>query len=514
MHDAHQRLDELLTATTDYREELAREILSRVELLQEQMAAMSNAAGVLLGRPVEIEGRAPPVGQEEFYAARERQIEALEKEIRDLRQQLEVAGEPLSKKLAETEEEVQEARDLAAKRDRELEAALKECERLEGEVARTKEQRDALANSAIGLDPGEDRLVGEVMMKDNGPKGAPRPTFTFPKGKEDFFQQALDRMRERFRVYLLEDGSVLYKPTGVLVEPTHAPHGKVAEEEKEEVTAEPEVRSPKPVAEMRPQQREKEVRLEGITAFLQDYASTFNSSDLHEDMGTEGPRAKTYQDLQELERRGIIERTGRLTFPRAIEEARRRNPSKAGGRPAVEFRLAEKYRKPPSDPQAVIRDYLISVGEGEMVSPAQVANANEITVELALEGLESLVRRGVVNDMSPSADMRLFAYAGKPKEVAKPAPKDNRDDGKRASRGGGSGVAGTGKGMRSANKDVQDLINAAKRAGANVIHEASGHFAVTIPGSGKRVLISSTPSNPRTVLNDRSRLRRAGLAIA
>jgi hypothetical protein len=81
-----------------------------------------------------------------------------------------------------------------------------------------------------------------------------------------------------------------------------------------------------------------------------------------------------------------------------------------------------------------------------------------------------------------------------------------------ASRFSGGGVA-TGR-TRAGNKDVQDLINAAERAGAKVTHEASGHFAVTIPGSGKRILISSTPSNPRTVLNDRSRLRRAGLSIA
>lgn len=526
-HDAHQRLDDLLTATTDYREELAREILSRVELLEGQMAAMSSAAGVLLGRPVEEE-RAPPETAEEFHEARERQVQALDKEIRSLRQQLAVAGEPLSQRLAETEAEVQEARDLAAKRDKELEAALNEVTRLEQEMARVKEQRDGLANSAIGLDPGEDRLAGEVMLKDNGPKGVPRPTFTFPKAKEELFAQTMDRMRERFRVYLLEDGSVLYKPTGIRApevgeKPPEEPARPAEPERPQEEVPEPTglARSPKPVAEMRSNQRDSEVRLERIVRFLMDYDQPkFNSPDVYEDMGSEGTKASVGQDFRELEKRGILERTGEFMFPRAVAEARRLDPKKAGGRPAIEYRLAEEFRTPPSDLQATIRDYMIKSGEGTMVSPTQVAVATEMVSDVGavLEALEGMVQRGVVEDKSPSPDMRLFAYAGKPKDAPKDAPKaapkGNREDEKRASRGGGSGVAGTGKGLKAANKDVQDLINAARRAGARVAHEASGHFAVTIPGTGKRVLISSTPSNPRTVLNDRSRLRRAGLAIA
>jgi hypothetical protein len=429
------------------------------------------------------------------------------------------ASEPLSQKLAQTEEEVQEARDLAAKRDRELEAALEEVTRLEAEVARVKGQRDGLANSAIGLEPGEDRLAGEVMFKDSGPKGKPHPVFAFPKASRELYEEATKRLRERFKVYLLDDGSVLFKPTGVLVDVAHHPsrEQEPAKEPVQEQVAEPEglARSPKPIAEMRSQQRDKEARLERLVQFLQGYDATFNSSDVHKDMGLEGPSPKTYVDLQELEKRGVVERTGKLVFPRDVAEARKKNPGKSGGRPAVEFRLAEEYRKQPSepsDPQAKVRDYIIEAGEGQMVSPTQVASATEMSASAALVALEALVRRGIANDQSPSADMRLFAYAGKPQ--GSPRPTASQRDGKDSpSRGGGSGVAGTGKGTKSANKDVQDLINAAKRAGARVVHEASGHFAVTIPHSGKRVLISSTPSNPRTVLNDRSRLRRAGLAI-
>lgn len=77
--------------------------------------------------------------------------------------------------------------------------------------------------------------------------------------------------------------------------------------------------------------------------------------------------------------------------------------------------------------------------------------------------------------------------------------------------GGGAPVAGTGRGPKSPNKDVQDLLNAVVRiVGAeNVSQSGGGHWAISCP-NGERILISGTPSNPRSVFNDRARLRRKG----
>lgn len=79
----------------------------------------------------------------------------------------------------------------------------------------------------------------------------------------------------------------------------------------------------------------------------------------------------------------------------------------------------------------------------------------------------------------------------------------------------GKAVAGTGKHhpdqFRGTHPEVQALISAARRAGAEVRMTQGGHIEVKCPL--KRVLISGTPSSSTSVLNDRTRLRRAGLDV-
>jgi len=72
-------------------------------------------------------------------------------------------------------------------------------------------------------------------------------------------------------------------------------------------------------------------------------------------------------------------------------------------------------------------------------------------------------------------------------------------------------VAGTGKGLRIRDEDVRRLVAEAEAQGAEVRKASNGHFEVGF--NLKRVLISSTPSNPRSVRNDRTRLRRIGLNV-
>lgn len=523
MADAQTHLDELLTATTNYRESLADEIMERVNLLEGQLNSMSDAASILRGLPVG-ERQTTTVNeelaaeQEQALAVEQERVAALRKECADLRRKL-TNGEPLSAKLAQTEEEVQEARELAAVRQRELERAVARIEELEAKARESSS--DALATP--GLEPHERHYVGDTKMKDSGPKGTPRPAFSFPRGVNPaLFRQGMEHMNERFRVYLLEDGSVLYKPTGIIETGTGRVQPLPGEEEvpPQRRTADQTyslARSPKPIAEMRAPQAEKEERLVKEVEYLIEHHSRggFNTSDLAEDMKVNSQALRT--DLVELEQRGIVRRTGELVFPRGVAEARRRNPQKAGGRPAVEYALADDLRREPpmGDVQRQVRDYMVeSLPHGDLASPPQIAAATELSQAVVLEALEALVKRGSIQDDSPSADMRLFKYAGQPKQPGKAAEMDRSrrptETQAPVQRGGQAKTAQ----VRANNKDVQDLINAAQRAGASVKHEASGHFAVTIPGSGKRILISSTPSNPRSVLNDRARLRRAGLAIA
>lgn len=81
----------------------------------------------------------------------------------------------------------------------------------------------------------------------------------------------------------------------------------------------------------------------------------------------------------------------------------------------------------------------------------------------------------------------------------------------------GAPVAGSGKQFKgSGNAEVRALIEACRQAGATISPTDGGHIAVTFSdpqGQKKRVVISNTPSDVRTVPNDRSRLRRAGLNI-
>ena len=58
---------------------------------------------------------------------------------------------------------------------------------------------------------------------------------------------------------------------------------------------------------------------------------------------------------------------------------------------------------------------------------------------------------------------------------------------------------------------VRSLVQDAVAAGAQVQMAPNGHIEVR--WDGQRVMISSTPHSRRSVLNDRSRLRRAGLQV-
>jgi ribosomal protein S25 len=162
---------------------------------------------------------------------------------------------------------------------------------------------------------------------------------------------------------------------------------------------------------------------------------------------------------------------------------------------------------------AKVRDWVCAQPEGDAFTEYRVAQNAKVSPSEALESLEALAERGVVTDISPSPDMRLFAYEPPKDPGAAFRMQQQQRRGESPERKAAREVAGTGKKMKVTNKDVEKLVSDAKRAGAKIAHAASGHFEVSIPGSKKKVSISATPSNPRSVMNDRVRLRRAGLAV-
>jgi hypothetical protein len=62
------------------------------------------------------------------------------------------------------------------------------------------------------------------------------------------------------------------------------------------------------------------------------------------------------------------------------------------------------------------------------------------------------------------------------------------------------------------NRDVRGLLDAARASGADVRRTRNGHWQVRVRGGGI-VVVPSTPSCPRSVLNARALLRRLGVAV-
>jgi DNA-binding MarR family transcriptional regulator len=68
------------------------------------------------------------------------------------------------------------------------------------------------------------------------------------------------------------------------------------------------------------------------------------------------------------------------------------------------------------------------------------------------------------------------------------------------------------KNERISAKDISDLIAVVRKTPGWSVEKRSGHWHIHSP-EGKRVIMSSTPSDPRSMLNSRADLRKAGLPI-
>lgn len=146
--------------------------------------------------------------------------------------------------------------------------------------------------------------------------------------------------------------------------------------------------------------------------------------------------------------------------------------------------------------------------EDDKMTIGQIAEISGVSKIGVVAVMGQLVATGSVKkSRPPGAKEDLYNYT-KSSRGAAPTTKAN-DKGPRVIR---EPVAGTGRPKQAGNQAVNELIAAARRAGARVEPSGSGHWAVFCPNG--RVLIPSTPSNPRSLLTAKSRLRTAGLVLA
>lgn len=245
------------------------------------------------------------------------------------------------------------------------------------------------------------------------------------------------------------------------------------------------------------------------------------------------PVARVSDYLRMMEDCGLVRRTGRNRHdPVKLAEAHRegRHPGKASveyvavqesaepglsERPASESSSvdagAERAAELERSAAVAVRDFAVSAGDA--FSPRQVMEETGLEESDVRTELTDLLRRGVIAFVGMD-DLELYEYR-KPDGPGAAADLDAKRRergvfvGGTGSSSGGAPVAGTGGKVRAANPDVQKLIDAARQQGCKISHAPNGHFEVRAP-NGARLLISSTPSNPRTILNDRARLRREG----
>lgn len=250
------------------------------------------------------------------------------------------------------------------------------------------------------------------------------------------------------------------------------------------------------------------------------------------------PRTRVRQYLVELAEQGkYIRTTGKM----------RRAKGQVAGRTAVEFEVidTEGAPKPPkaapappktaptgskaassakAAPQLLSQQETLNQlrtalrkKEGEDVSATwlaeEIERATEVHVPVAtvIKLLEALVKSGGGSVKARGEnDQRRYRFerSSDPGPAARIEQERRRKSGSRAV---SEPVPGTGRGPKAAHADVQALLNTVVRLVGRdkVTQAANGHWAVECP-NGKRVMISSTPSNPRSLLADRARLRRIG----
>lgn len=136
-----------------------------------------------------------------------------------------------------------------------------------------------------------------------------------------------------------------------------------------------------------------------------------------------------------------------------------------------------------------------------------VARLLGLPAEVVSEALGKLAIQGVLKPRPTGG----YNYV-KPTDEGAAARLERKRTPQQGSNGGGGPVSGTGKKQVVSHPEVRKIITVVQnQIGADKVKMTpSGHWQCDCP-NGSKVLIAGTPSSTRTLLNDRARLRRAGI---
>lgn len=244
------------------------------------------------------------------------------------------------------------------------------------------------------------------------------------------------------------------------------------------------------------------------------------------------PRSRTQAHLNELAEDGrFVKRTGNFRHPKGTSAGEGR------GRTSVEYvfsgdevevpvtRKAEPEpaaeepepaptveRGPDSPSEAEVRDVVLKHRDEKLTRPFLATRLGvDSNDPILIMRLDSLERRGTLTkSLEQVGQSRIFIYEYASPEGGAPAvrPRSAEAPGRAQ---GGAPVPGTGKAPVVTDADVRKLVKDAQAAGATVQSSGGGHLKVSWDGQSRT--IASTPGSRRTVLNDRTLLRQAGLKV-
>ncbi len=268
-------------------------------------------------------------------------------------------------------------------------------------------------------------------------------------------------------------------------------------------------RSPRPLSEMKQQQRESEERKIKLVEFLQENSPT-NTHEVADALGY--PDNMVSVDLRELTKRGAIESTGRNVF----SKRQMAKKPKDRGRATPEYRALDASPKAqgPLTVEAV-RDAVYHLNNGSV---------DELADHLGIDNLNQMARSMLLGHLALMEGRKMIEMEDGEWRYRKPTSPGAaaEHDAKRVREvnpaSDGAPVAGTGKNnpiaqaMRRASGEVQQVIRQLQNRGeAKIDITAEGHFLVT--GKGEKIIMAPKP-NSRGLAKDKARLRRAGLITA
>lgn len=300
-------------------------------------------------------------------------------------------------------------------------------------------------------------------------------------------------------------------------------------------------RSPKPRSEMKQQQREAEDRLDKVVEWAMSKGATFDSLTARRELGVNRVGDSDYRadglfgnmsmpkaDFDILVDRGVFERTGNFIHPQFKKDM----PQGARGRTTPEFRLPKAEAHPARNERdgkqitlEAVRDAAVELKHftlAELMLKMGAEN-NHVNRTIVRDHMATLTLRKMFNDDAKHDGGVVYRWSYIEPPTESEAERKVRQDLQRReaekserhiNRAAGLVQDTSGRGLRAARKEVQEIVDAVVRQwGDKAIRRAgNNHFRIT-PPEGSQITIGGTP-NSRGLAVDKKKLRKVGLVLA